>query len=142
MRVGASTGLASLNLGTDNASFGYGGTGKKSHGGSFENYGQTFGEGDVIGCIIDWNELALSFTKNGRNLGVAFELPKNIQKQGLFPALTIKNAVVRVSFKRDTMKFLPIDGVVPYSEASPTFLRRKSLGNAPEPVLIRAFFSS
>lgn len=33
-------------------SYGYGGTAKKSLNSKFENYGETFGENDVIGCFI------------------------------------------------------------------------------------------
>lgn len=39
-RVGWSTQAASLDLGTDKHSFGYGGTGKKSHNRSFDSYGE------------------------------------------------------------------------------------------------------
>ena len=34
---------AALELGTDRHSFGYGGTGKKSHGKQFEDYGTAYG---------------------------------------------------------------------------------------------------
>lgn len=36
-------------------SFGYGGTAKKSHSRQFEDYGETYGQGDVIGCCLDCN---------------------------------------------------------------------------------------
>lgn len=39
-------------LGEEPFSFGYGGTGKKSSNCKFEDYGQKFGENDVIGCYI------------------------------------------------------------------------------------------
>lgn len=44
-RVGWSTQAASLDLGTDKHSFGYGGTGKKSHNRSFDSYGEVGGAG-------------------------------------------------------------------------------------------------
>ena len=44
-RVGWSTQAASLDLGTDRHSFGYGGTGKKSHNRSFDGYGEVRRQG-------------------------------------------------------------------------------------------------
>ena len=43
-RVGWATRAALYEIGKDRRSFGYGSTGKKSHGGSFEDYGSSFGE--------------------------------------------------------------------------------------------------
>eukprot|EP00889_Picochlorum_renovo_P006216 jgi/Picre1/33246/NNA_008570.t1 len=68
-RVGWATRHGSLDIGTDTQSFGYGGTGKKSHGKKFEDYGESFGLHDVIGCWVDLSAKTLGFTKNGRNLG-------------------------------------------------------------------------
>lgn len=39
-------------LGEEPFSYGYGGTGKKSSNCKFEDYGQKFGENDIIGCYI------------------------------------------------------------------------------------------
>lgn len=50
VRVGWATRSASTNLGTDTQGFGYGGTGKRSHAGAFEDYGEPYTRGDVIGC--------------------------------------------------------------------------------------------
>ena len=43
-RVGWATRAASYEIGKDRRSFGYGSTGKKSHAGSFEDYGTPFGK--------------------------------------------------------------------------------------------------
>jgi ATP-dependent RNA helicase DDX1 len=43
-RVGWSTKAASLELGTDKQSFGYGGTANKSHARQFDAYGETYGQ--------------------------------------------------------------------------------------------------
>ena len=45
--------LSSLTTGTDDESWGFGGTGKKSHSNRFDDYGQSFTKGDVIGCMLD-----------------------------------------------------------------------------------------
>lgn len=39
-------------LGEEPFSYGYGGTGKKSFNCKFEDYGQKFGENDIIGCYV------------------------------------------------------------------------------------------
>lgn len=50
VRVGWSTRAATLELGMDKQSFGYGKTGVKCNNKQFEPYGEVFGEGDVIGA--------------------------------------------------------------------------------------------
>jgi len=103
-RVGWSTTAASFNLGTDGHGFGYGGTGKKSHGGQFAEYGSaagvTFRDGDVVTCFIDLlgTQRTISYAKNGQHLGVAFDLPASHAQSTFYPAIVVKNAGVRVSF--------------------------------------------
>jgi hypothetical protein len=50
-RVGLATRAAGLELGIDRQSFGFGGTGKKSFGKSFEDYGQKFGALLFLGTV-------------------------------------------------------------------------------------------
>ncbi|WPT11010.1 ATP-dependent RNA helicase Ddx1 [Picochlorum sp. SENEW3] len=102
-RVGWATRHGSLDIGTDTQSFGYGGTGKKSHGKKFEDYGESFGLHDVIGCWVDLSAKTLGFTKNGRNLGAAYTIPNALVKMPLYPAVCLKNA--QVSFNFETSKF-------------------------------------
>lgn len=97
-RVGWTTKHGSLELGTDKESYGYGGTGKKSHAKKFEEYGETFGLHDVIGCWLDVGARTVGFTKNGVELGVAYEVGKNVRM--LYPAVTLKNAQVRLEFEK------------------------------------------
>ncbi len=47
-RVGWATRAAAYEIGKDKRSFGYGSTGKKSHGGSFDDYGKAFGKVDAL----------------------------------------------------------------------------------------------
>ena len=68
-RVGWSRAGASLSaLGKDWNSFGYGGTGWKSHGNQFSQFGERYGAGDTIGCLLqhEAGRLMLWYFKNGQ----------------------------------------------------------------------------
>ncbi|CAM9116132.1 unnamed protein product [Discosporangium mesarthrocarpum] len=96
-RFGWATKAASYNLGTDTWGFGYGGTAKKSHDGRFEPYGEPFGKGTVIGCLLDLDQGEISFTKDGVELGQAFKLGP-AQTGPFFPAFSFKNAQASFNF--------------------------------------------
>uniref|UniRef100_A0A8D0AW93 Heteroous nuclear ribonucleoprotein U like 1 n=1 Tax=Sander lucioperca TaxID=283035 RepID=A0A8D0AW93_SANLU len=79
VRIGWSLNHCSTQLGEEPFSFGYGGTGKKSADCKFADFGEKFGENDVIGCYIDFDkgdEVEIGFSKNGVSLGVAFQTTK------------------------------------------------------------------
>jgi ATP-dependent RNA helicase DDX1 len=125
-------------LGTDKKSWGYGGTGKKSHAGAFEAFpkeggGVAYAKGDVVGCALDCDEGVISFFKNGKAVdgvdGVAFRFDpiavfgrvseKNEKKKkrgsgtALFPAVCLKNAECVLRFgnsKGDAFKHTPPSG--------------------------------
>lgn len=97
-RVGWSTSGASLDVGTDKASFGFGGTGKKSHAKQFQDYGESFGLGDTIGCWLDFDSGQIGYTKNGAQLGSAFSIPQALRGRPLFPAISLKNAEIALNF--------------------------------------------
>ena len=96
-RVGWSTLAARLELGKDAHGFGFGGTGKKSNNNKFEEYGEAYGRGDVIGCMLDRKRRLVSYFKNGAPLGEAFTLPAGVDKHALFPAVCLKNCTVRMN---------------------------------------------
>jgi len=106
-RVGWATRAASLELGTDKQSFGYGGTGKKSHARQFDTYGETYGEGDVVGCMLDVGNGVVEFTKNGVSMGTAFSLPSNLRGQAMYPALCLKNAEIVLNFGATPFAAIP-----------------------------------
>ncbi|KFG42411.1 SPRY domain-containing protein [Toxoplasma gondii GAB2-2007-GAL-DOM2] len=112
-------------------SWGYGGTAKKSFSRKFENYGETYGVGDVIGTIIDLDDLRLSFTKNGKFLGVAYDLPPRVRDSGLFPHFCLKNVDIQVNFNAASAWFPPPNskiqflGDVPEKLSSRQFSRRQ-----------------
>ena len=96
-RVGWSTLSAKLALGTDAFGFGFGGTGKKSHHGKFEDYGDGgYGRDDVIGCLLDRESNTISYFKNRQPLGEAFRIPNGLVKHALFPAVCLKGCGVKL----------------------------------------------
>eukprot|EP00930_Biecheleria_cincta_P028728 TRINITY_DN20036_c0_g2_i1.p1 TRINITY_DN20036_c0_g2~~TRINITY_DN20036_c0_g2_i1.p1 ORF type:complete len:850 (-),score=175.02 TRINITY_DN20036_c0_g2_i1:105-2654(-) len=108
VRVGWSAGFASLELGIDEKSFGYGSTGKKSSNRKFEDYGEVFGEGDVIGCLMDRKRQTISYLKNGRMLGVAFKLAQELKRMDLKPHICGRGFEVAIRFQ--TPFEYPVDG--------------------------------
>uniref|UniRef100_F1KXS1 ATP-dependent RNA helicase n=1 Tax=Ascaris suum TaxID=6253 RepID=F1KXS1_ASCSU len=106
-RLGWSTSDALLDLGTDRNGFGYGGTGKKSTNKQFDNYGTSFTLGDTIGCLLDLDKGTMAFSKNGKILGKAFDIPQHIANAPLFPAVVLKNAEIRFNYGAEPFKSLP-----------------------------------
>ncbi|XP_078215902.1 heterogeneous nuclear ribonucleoprotein U-like protein 1 isoform X6 [Callithrix jacchus] len=102
VRIGWSLDSCSTQLGEEPFSYGYGGTGKKSTNSRFENYGDKFAENDVIGCFADFecgNDVELSFTKNGKWMGIAFRIQKEaLGGQALYPHVLVKNCAVEFNF--------------------------------------------
>ncbi|EGV94946.1 Heterogeneous nuclear ribonucleoprotein U-like protein 1 [Cricetulus griseus] len=102
VRIGWSLDSCSTQLGEEPVSYGYGGTGKKSTNSRFENYGDKFAENDVIGCFADFecgNDVELSFTKNGKWMGIAFRIQKEaLGGQALYPHVLVKNCAVEFNF--------------------------------------------
>lgn len=106
-RVGWSTGNASLDLGTDKYGFGFGGTGKKSNNRQFDSYGESFGINDVIGCYLDLERGSMKFSKNGIDLGKAFDIPGPLRNDKFHAALVLKNAEMEINFGQDAFKYPP-----------------------------------
>jgi ATP-dependent RNA helicase DDX1 len=97
-RLGVALPGASFDLGTDSRGWGYGGTGRKAHGGSFAEYGGPWGRGDTVGVALDLAAAppCLAFYKNGAPLGPAYELPA--ASPAFFPAAYLKNAELHLKF--------------------------------------------
>ncbi|XP_069764791.1 heterogeneous nuclear ribonucleoprotein U-like protein 1 [Narcine bancroftii] len=102
VRVGWSLDSCSTQLGEEEFSYGYGGTAKKSSNCKFQDYGERFSENDVLGCLINFEvgeDVEMSFTKNGRWLGVAFRARKTaLGGRPLFPHVLTKNCAVEFNF--------------------------------------------
>ncbi|XP_058489466.1 heterogeneous nuclear ribonucleoprotein U-like protein 1 isoform X2 [Solea solea] len=111
VRIGWSLNYCSTQLGEEPFSYGYGGTGKKSDDCKFVNFGEKFGENDVIGCYIDFDsgdEVEMGFSKNGVWLGVAFRTTKEeLAGRALFPHVLVKNCAVEFNFGQRREPYFP-----------------------------------
>ncbi|XP_056126191.1 heterogeneous nuclear ribonucleoprotein U-like protein 1 [Rhinichthys klamathensis goyatoka] len=112
VRVGWSLDSCSTQLGEEPFSYGYGGTGKKSSSCKFEDYGEKFGESDVIGCYIDFDsheQVKMAFSKNGKWLDVAFHISKEeLAGRALYPHILVKNCAVQFNFGQQDEPFFPL----------------------------------
>eukprot|EP00798_Chlamydomonas_sp_ICE-L_P008158 gene8158-1412_t len=60
----------------------------------------------------------ISFTKNGRPLGVAFQVPDNMKGQIFYPAVCLKNSEMQVNFGSKPFAHGPPSGYVAFSDAT------------------------
>lgn len=77
-RIGVSAKASLRSLGTDSQSYGYGGTGMKSHDGVFVSYGVPFGLNDIILCYIDYDIGYIGYMVNGQDLNRAFDISPSV----------------------------------------------------------------
>jgi len=92
-----------VGIGADESSWAFDLSGKRYHRDTTTT-GTPYGEGsprtgDVYGCCIDFQLRRLWFTKNGRNMGVAFP---NIRVDGLYPVISVShNTRLAVNFGKN-----------------------------------------
>uniref|UniRef100_A0A4W5QY41 Heterogeneous nuclear ribonucleoprotein U-like 1 like n=1 Tax=Hucho hucho TaxID=62062 RepID=A0A4W5QY41_9TELE len=112
VRIGWSLDTCNTQLGEEPFSYGYGGTGKKSSKCKFEDYGEKFGENDVLGCYIDFDsgeEVEMAFSKNGKWLDVAFRVSREeLAERPLFPHVLVKNCAIEFNFGQKEKPFFPL----------------------------------
>ncbi|KAL6463449.1 hypothetical protein MHYP_G00278400 [Metynnis hypsauchen] len=111
VRIGWSLDSCSTQLGEEPMSYGYGGTGKKSCNCKFEDYGEKFGENDVIGCYIDFEsgeQVEMAFSKNGKWLGTCYHISREaLAGRALFPHVLVKNCSIEFNFGQREEPFFP-----------------------------------
>ena len=109
-----------MQLGEVKNSYGFGGTSKVSEDCKFRNYGQKFGQGDVVGCYLDMNAdpIIIKYTVNGVEQGVAFRVNKSeLNGEALFPHILTKNQDFTVNFGQMPGPMFPlIKGIKVYDQ--------------------------
>ncbi|CAH1779368.1 unnamed protein product [Owenia fusiformis] len=129
-RVGWSTDRARLDLGTDNQGFGFGGTGKKSFGRQFDTYGEPYGKDDVIGCFLDLDAGQIKWSKNGDDLGKAYDIPSNLLNQNFYAAVVLKNAEMKFNFGATPFENRMIGGYTALFKAPKEFTSESKAGGS------------
>ncbi|XP_066913617.1 ATP-dependent RNA helicase DDX1-like [Clytia hemisphaerica] len=124
-RVGFSTDTAVFDVGTDNESFGFGGTGKKSYRRQFDTYGEPFGINDILGCYLNLEAGSISFSKNGNVFEKAFDIPKNLDNRAFFASVTLKNAELHFNFGNKPFKHPPAGHFQALCKATKTIQSRR-----------------
>lgn len=146
-RVGWSTPLANLDLGTDKEGYGFGGTGKKSFGKQFDSYGEAFGMHAVIGCYLNLDKFTIKFSKNGVDFGDAFRIADNLRRSVFYPAVVLKNAEMEFNFGETDFKYPPEEGYIAVclapencavnsSVSGGSSVPVKNIKNAPQAIII------
>lgn len=67
--------------------------------------------------MLDCDSGSIAFSKNGEDLGVAFQVTKKLQGSTLYPAICLKNAELVVNFGEDGFKYGPPKGFVGLAKA-------------------------
>jgi len=100
IRIGWSTADSKYEIGTDHLSFGYGGTGTKSHKRKYIKWGQSWGKDDVMTALLDCDSHVMRYAKNGNTMpGDCFKIPQDFWHRELFPSFLVKDGTFRVTFE-------------------------------------------
>ncbi|KAJ1155381.1 hypothetical protein NDU88_008111 [Pleurodeles waltl] len=111
VRVGWSLNKCGMLLGEEENSYGYSMKGLKNINCTTEDYGEKYDENDVIGCFVNFDGddgIELSYTRNGKDLGVAFKIDKDVIQEPLFPHVLCHNCAIEFNFGQKAEPYFPI----------------------------------
>ncbi|KAF2361868.1 SPRY domain [Trinorchestia longiramus] len=114
MQVGWATRSSHFNaekgVGDTPDSYSYDGNRQRSWNTSSRKYGDTWQSGDVITCGIDMDKRSITYYRNGRSLGKAFDAIATGQGYVYFPAVSLsKHEVLVVNFGSQPLLY-PMEG--------------------------------
>uniref|UniRef100_A0AC35UI24 SPRY domain-containing protein n=1 Tax=Rhabditophanes sp. KR3021 TaxID=114890 RepID=A0AC35UI24_9BILA len=96
-------------VGSFHGSYGFSSRELRSSNRIFSEYGESFGIGDVVTTVLDISRGQISYYKNEKFLGVAFD--STIYKEGdvIFAHIAIKNCKVKVNFGHGSQEDFPVE---------------------------------
>lgn len=100
--------------------------------------------------MLDLDRMEISFTKNGKNLGVAFTIHNQLRNEAFYPAVVLKNAEMQFNFGETEFKQKIPDGYIALCKAdsskvktnpfatggAPSADDMKTIPNAPQAIII------
>ena len=78
-------------IGDDDTSYAYDGSRVKKWNNGSARYGEKWAAGDIIGTMIDFDKKEITFYRNDRSLGVAFNNIHVGPNMAYFPAISMEN---------------------------------------------------
>ena len=70
-------------------------------------YDKPYGKDDTIGCYLDLDSMTIKWSKNGLDLGVAYEIPNKMRNLSYFPSVCMRNAEIKFNFGNTPFSFQP-----------------------------------